>query len=180
MRRKGSERARNYKARAPRAASCRCYIRIQCCIELHHVEVELGLSRRWVDEGQRRKRFSTGIEGLGGEGIKLRGSSWEDTIGHKEGHLKTKNELFDEAHLEQKGGMRKPRKARGRTKHLVRTSFIYSFSLLPYFPQPGFIGLPQILQMTVTRDQSAKRDQTAFERLGEREGRVKVGEGTVD
>lgn len=61
-----------------------------------------------------------------------------------------------------------------------RTSFIYPFSLLPYFPQPGFVGQAQILQMTIARDQSVKGDQTAFERLGEGEGRVKVGEGAVD
>ena len=78
-----------------------------------------------------------------------------------------------------KGGGTTPSKA-VQQQHFAHTSFIDSFSLLPYFPQPWLIGLTQILQMTIARHQSAKGDQTAFESLGERQGRVEVGEGAVD
>lgn len=90
-RRGGWGTARNCKAHVSRGASHRCYRYIRCCSELRRVGAELGLSPRWGDAGRRRRRFSAEIEGLGVGGRELRGLSWGDIVGHKEGRLGPKN-----------------------------------------------------------------------------------------
>ncbi len=40
--------------------------------------------------------------------------------------------------------------------------------------------MPQVLELSVARDQSAEGDETTFEGVGEGERRVKIGERAVD
>lgn len=61
------------------------------------------------------------------------------------------------------------------------TSMVSSFAILPFLPPPWLVGLAQILQLAIARNEMVQRNETAFrQRILEREGHVEVGERPVD
>lgn len=52
---------------------------------------------------------------------------------------------------------------------------------MPYLPPPRLVGLTQVLQLAVARDEMLERDQSTLgEGVRERERSVEVGEGAID
>lgn len=66
-------------------------------------------------------------------------------------------------------------------KMIPYTSTVYSFAVLPSFPPPWLVGLAQVLQLAITRDEMVERNEPALRHGSlERKGCVKIGKGTVD
>lgn len=61
------------------------------------------------------------------------------------------------------------------------TSAVYPLPLLPYLPPPQLVGLTQILQLAVARDEVLEGKQPALgEGIFERERSIEVRQGAID